>query len=101
MQQLGEHLGRFVYILDARDDLKADIKNKQFNPLKPEYEKTQSVDLVIEHTNDWVEKQLTEIRRCFYALNGSFFRHQEVLQNFKLINLSTKNLKFYYQLVPI
>ncbi len=53
LQQLGEHLGRFVYILDARDDLKADIKNQQFNPLKPEYEKTKSVNLVIEHNNQW------------------------------------------------
>ncbi len=88
LQKLGENLGRFIYVLDAREDLKTDIKNHQFNPLKPEYEKTQSVDLVIEHNNDWIEKQLTEINRCFQALNGSLFRHQEILENLFTLGLN-------------
>lgn len=34
LSQLAFHLGRFIYIMDAYDDLEEDIKNGSFNPLK-------------------------------------------------------------------
>lgn len=34
MEKLGYHLGRFIYIMDAYDDLEDDIKKDCFNPLK-------------------------------------------------------------------
>lgn len=34
---LGYMVGRFVYILDAADDLEDDIKSRNFNPFKDEY----------------------------------------------------------------
>ncbi len=37
LYSLGYMTGRYVYILDAADDLEDDIKNKSFNPLKTEY----------------------------------------------------------------
>ena len=33
----GFHLGRFIYIMDAFDDIRADIEKKRFNPLKKMY----------------------------------------------------------------
>lgn len=33
LQEIGYHLGRWVYLIDASDDLQEDLKKKQFNPL--------------------------------------------------------------------
>ncbi|MBE6821032.1 MAG: hypothetical protein E7516_08285 [Ruminococcaceae bacterium] len=37
LYRLGYMIGRTVYIIDAADDLEADIKNGSFNPFKEEY----------------------------------------------------------------
>lgn len=37
LYSLGYMVGRFVYILDAADDLEDDVKNGSFNPFKAEY----------------------------------------------------------------
>lgn len=34
MWEIGEGLGRFIYLMDAYDDLPADLKRKRYNPLK-------------------------------------------------------------------
>ena len=33
--QIGDGLGRFIYLMDAYDDLSADVRHNRFNPLKP------------------------------------------------------------------
>jgi len=38
LYNLGYMVGRYVYILDAADDIESDIKNGSFNPFKSEYE---------------------------------------------------------------
>lgn len=35
LYRVGEGLGRFVYFMDAYDDLKKDVRRRKFNPLKP------------------------------------------------------------------
>ena len=35
LREMGEGLGRFIYFMDAYDDLKKDLKSGSFNPLKP------------------------------------------------------------------
>lgn len=37
LYSLGYMVGRYVYILDAADDLEEDLKNKSFNPFRAEY----------------------------------------------------------------
>ena len=39
LRQLGFFLGKFIYIMDAYDDLKEDIKKGSYNPLKERYKK--------------------------------------------------------------
>ncbi len=39
---LGYMVGRYVYILDAADDLEEDLKNGSFNPFREEYEEIKS-----------------------------------------------------------
>lgn len=43
LYRMGDALGRFIYFMDAYDDLPSDVKHKKFNPLKsimyqPDYE---------------------------------------------------------------
>ena len=38
LRELGYQLGRWVYIIDAADDIKNDIKENSFNPLKAYYD---------------------------------------------------------------
>lgn len=43
LYRMGDALGRFIYFMDAYDDLPSDVKHKRFNPLKsmmnqPDYE---------------------------------------------------------------
>ncbi len=35
LYQIGDGLGRFIYLMDAYDDLSDDLRKKRFNPLKP------------------------------------------------------------------
>lgn len=37
VKKFGFHLGRFVYIMDAFDDIRDDIAKNRFNPLKKMY----------------------------------------------------------------
>ena len=37
LRRMGFFLGKFIYLLDAYDDLEKDIKKKNYNPLKPLY----------------------------------------------------------------
>ena len=36
MQDIGFHLGKWIYVIDAIDDLPRDIKKNEYNPLKNE-----------------------------------------------------------------
>ena len=38
LQEVGEAIGRFIYLMDAYDDLQADLRRRRYNPLK-EYAK--------------------------------------------------------------
>ena len=35
LRAVGDGLGRFIYFMDAYDDLPSDMRRKRFNPLKP------------------------------------------------------------------
>ena len=37
LEQLLYHLGRWIYLVDAADDLKKDVKNGSYNPLVPRF----------------------------------------------------------------
>ena len=47
---LAENLGRWIYLIDAYDDLSKDIKNGTFNPLKPEGKLTERIGDEIENS---------------------------------------------------
>lgn len=52
LRGLGFYLGKFIYILDAFDDVEEDIEKGRFNPFATKYEKDSKI------FNDWVKKLL-------------------------------------------
>lgn len=64
LEQLGYFLGRWVYIMDASDDLKDDMKNGSFNPLVSHMERNEI------SIND--RKKVEE--ECNYILNNNIAR---------------------------
>ena len=45
LRAVGDGLGRFIYFMDAYDDLPADLRKKRYNPLKPLREREDYEDL--------------------------------------------------------
>lgn len=52
LRSLGFYLGKFIYILDAFDDVEEDIEKGRFNPFATKYESDSKI------FNDWVKKLL-------------------------------------------
>jgi hypothetical protein len=81
LKHLGKEVGAMLYILDARDDLSADLKNQQFNPLILSLKNGVSNSLAEAET-----QATTFIRQKHQAANKAFSsfetrHHQEVLEN--------------------
>ena len=67
LRRFGYEIGKFVYILDAYDDVSVDIKNEQFNPLKKQY-----LSMDAEHFSEYVKEILmmiaTDMAKSFERL---------------------------------
>lgn len=51
LRKLGEYIGKFLYILDAYDDVEKDIKSGNFNPLKKDFENLNLIDFENKYKN--------------------------------------------------
>lgn len=77
LSRLGYVLGRWIYILDAADDLESDIKKNRFNPLIQK--------------NTYTKEEISQIKKdCEFSLNISISEAQDAfvrldLKNFKSI----------------
>ncbi len=90
LRAVGEGLGRFVYWMDAREDLKADLKRRRFNPLKAYLDRDDLEDfcretlelLIAEATEHFevlpLEKDLDILRNVLYS--GVWQRYNLLLQ---------------------
>ena len=61
---LADNLGRWIYLIDAYDDLLKDIKKDNYNPLKPDGELTDEV----------IQKTQTVVREKLYGYLGEIKR---------------------------
>ena len=65
LQEIGYHLGRWVYLMDASDDLPEDLEKKQFNPLIQKFSLSQAAS----------QEQIAEARKYMNeVLNASVAR---------------------------
>jgi len=60
IRKFGYHLGRFVYIMDAFDDIREDIEKERFNPLKKEYLATDDKDCFNRKVYDMLLDEISE-----------------------------------------
>lgn len=84
LRWIGYNLGKWIYLLDAYDDLEKDIKEKSYNPLKYQFKYVnQDLTAFKEQLRDKVEFNLTyslnEISRGFELLDLKI--NKEILEN--------------------
>jgi len=60
LEQMGQCLGRFIYLMDAYDDLPADIRKKRFNPLR-EYRASEDYESFVKESLMLLIGECTEI----------------------------------------
>jgi len=87
MRTIGEGLGRFIYLMDAYDDLAADVKRKRYNPLlryrdQPDFESLvlDSLTMVIAECTQAFEllplvQDVEILRNILYS--GVWMRYQQ------------------------
>ncbi|MBE0600192.1 MAG: hypothetical protein IH607_00275 [Firmicutes bacterium] len=87
LRALGEALGRFIYLMDAFDDLKADVKKGRYNALKP-YSDQEHFETFCE---DGLLMMISESARVFETL--PLEKHLSILRNVLYSGVWTR----YYQ----
>lgn len=96
---LGYNLGRWIYILDAYDDLKNDIKNNSYNPIieQYKYKKDENIEDFINRIKENIHLTLTytldNIAKSYELLD--IYNNKEILDNIIYLGLRKKmNLIF-------
>ena len=82
LYQLGYYLGRWIYLIDAFDDLSEDLKSGNYNPFVVKYALKQgdeNISLVKESAVPSLNLTLGEIANAFQLLNIS--QYGEILEN--------------------
>lgn len=82
LRKFGYHIGRYVYICDALDDLKKDFKKKNFNPLVNYFQFDKSC-------KELSDEDFDRARR--YALDSINFTMAELAENY--VKLPQKHFK--------
>lgn len=86
LYNFGYHLGRFVYLADARDDLEKDIKHKRYNPLYLNFKDIESAKKFADENINMSLSMLSE----FYS-NIPLKKHKDITDN--IVYLGLKNYK--------
>ena len=72
LKVMGNSLGRFIYILDAYDDLLEDKKKGRYNALRT-YENNKDFDIFIENVLNHIWHNLPQALRAFLLLRMSIY----------------------------
>lgn len=94
-RRIGYHLGKWIYLIDAFDDIEDNLKEKTFNPLIIQFEfdsKKESVDAFKERIRERVERNLVlylaEIAQSCSHLK--FLKNQGLIENILYFGLMRK-----------
>ena len=66
LRQIGFYLGKFIYLLDAYDDIEKDIKTGNYNPFRPKWEN--DPEHFDEYCNQILTMMISECSRAFETL---------------------------------
>lgn len=78
LRKIGFFLGKFIYLLDAYDDVEKDIKTGNYNPLKESFLKEEAVDFA-SNCKQILTLMIAECSREFEKL--PILLHAEILRN--------------------
>ena len=78
LRRFGFYLGKFIYILDAYDDLEKDLEKENYNPLKPMYES-------FGENQDAYEKEIYQILVMMMAEVGNAYEKLPCLQESEIL----------------
>lgn len=73
LKYLGYNLGRWIYVIDALDDLEGDIKNNKYNPIKYAFE------FKGEEIKDFKDKIIDNIRFMLYSYLENITKAYELI----------------------
>ncbi len=79
LRKIGFFLGKFIYLLDAYDDIEKDIKSGNYNPLKDSFQKTEDKSLFAENCKTLLTMMISECSREFERL--PILLHVDILRN--------------------
>ena len=84
LSSFGYHLGRWIYIMDAADDLEKDFKKGNFNPFRQKYE--EAPERVMLYCNDVLNMTVAQLTMAYELLELSSYK--EILDNIVCHGLS-------------
>ena len=88
LYRIGYMLGKYIYLMDALDDFKKDIKNKNFNPIVAAKLKKTNTEMFVE-TNQLINFSISQLAEYFEKL--TLTKNVGILRN--IIYLGLKNTK--------
>lgn len=94
LSKFGYYLGRWIYIIDAQDDLEKDIKKKRFNPFAKKFSltkkdvknNTQSLKNAHIYANETMNMTMSAMLDYYDVFEFDYFK--EVLDNITMIGMS-------------
>ncbi|MDD2190502.1 MAG: DUF5685 family protein [Eubacteriales bacterium] len=94
-RRIGYHIGKWIYLIDAYDDIDENLKNSSFNPLILQFEynaDNETVNEFKERIRERVERNLilylAEIAKCCGQLN--FEKNRGLIENILYLGLMRK-----------
>lgn len=79
LEVFGYFTGRWIYLMDAADDLPKDVRKKTFNPFKAKLDETGSMEDTMEYCNEALNLTAAQIVLSYELLPISSFK--EILDN--------------------
>lgn len=88
LSRLGYVLGRWIYLMDAVDDLEEDIKSGSFNPLKS---KNNTIEEIKKEAEFSLNFSISEAQECFSEIK--FYHFKPIIKNIIFLGLkNTQNI---------
>ena len=89
---MGFYLGKYIYLLDAWDDLQEDFRTKSYNPFLAADRQIQDIEMEKDNRKERVRQILTEMisRACYHFERLPVVDNVEILRNILYSGVWTK-----------
>ena len=85
LSEFGYYLGRWIYLIDACDDIKKDIENNNFNPLRDTFISFNDIDKFNAYCNQVLNLTLSRALSAYNLLHIEYFK--PILDNIMKLGL--------------